>query len=168
MLLSIGAVSASEDVSKNNLTSGGADILTDPSSEVGTFTDLQGEITSAGSEITLSRNYTYDDATDSGLKLSGITINKALTVNGNGNTIDANQLSRIFVVSSSNVIFKNITFINFKLSGNYNNIGYSDCGGAISTWNVYDNLQILDCTFANGTAVGHGGAVFSRSTNTFH
>ena len=178
ILLCLNVASAAEDMndstielsdasSQDNLTLTDDDVLNDPSSPIGTFKDLRDEINAATNEVDLQRDYAFNDSTDRGYTLSGITVNKPLTINGNGHTIDARNLSRIFAVLSSNVVIKNITFINFNVTGKYGNTGYSDCGGAISAWNNnYQNLQIQDCTFANGSAVGYGGAVSSRISNT--
>lgn len=66
------------------------------SADNGTFSDLQKKINNAdaGSTITLENDYKYD----SGFPTEGITINKTLTINGNGHVIDALGQSRIFLL----------------------------------------------------------------------
>ena len=70
-----------------------------------TFTALQKKIdnTIEGSTISLENNYTYDED----FSLNRITINKSLTINGNGYTIDAKSKSGIIYLSGKNIILKN-------------------------------------------------------------
>ena len=108
----------------------------------GTFTALQQKINGASvnATITLSNNYTYD----SGFNTEGITIDKDLTIDGRGYTIDGDKKSRIFYVERDcNVVFKNITFIN----------GYSNVGGAMSGGSA------VNCTFNGNHANDVGGAM---------
>ena len=74
-----------------------------------------------GSEINLTKNYYYDPACD-GDFVSGIVINRNVTINGNGHTIDAKGNARIFNIQASDVIIKNLTI---------KNAHYNDDGGAI-------------------------------------
>ena len=115
---------------------------------IGTFYDLKQQVESAnpGETIELNNNYTYD--TD--FSLDGVIINKEVTINGNGNTLDGKNTGRIIFVSADNVILKNIVFAN----------GYSSGGaGAISCRGV--NLTITNCTFINNNALGNvAGAVY--------
>ena len=106
----------------------------------GTFTDLQNKINDAGegSIINLENDYNYDDNFD----IYGISISKPITINGNGHTINANSQSRIFRISSSDVIIKNITFINGKATG---------VGGAIYNQD-YNNFTVTFCNFTNCSA----------------
>jgi hypothetical protein len=119
----------------------------------GTFTALQEKINNAtdGSTIILEKNYAYDD----GFSNDGIYINKSLTIDGNGYTIDGKNNARIMDIYSSfefgkyaNVTLKNINFIN----------GNSPIGGAIDI--VFSNLTIKNCTFTNNIA-NSGGAICS-------
>ena len=114
---------------------------TEPNAEL-SFTDLNTTINgNTNSTIYLSNNYKYNSASDNNFKL-GITINRNLTVYGNGVTIDGNNIARIFNVTESKfkVNFYNITFIN----GNASN------GGAIYQGNAYN------CTFTNNKAIRYG------------
>ena len=101
----------------------------------GTFKTLQEKInnTAEGDTLVLENNYTNTDD----FNVEGINISKSLTIDGNGYTIDALQKGRIFYVNASNVILKNINFVN----GNYS-YGTSPKGGALY-WNgvngVLDN-----------------------------
>ena len=119
--------------------------LMDPDN--GTFTDLQRKIDSANasSTITLENNYTYDD----GFNKEGILISKEITIDGNGNTIDGKEKSRIFNVTSPGVVFKNIIFTNAHAEGN---------GGAIS-----GSSTAINCTFKENYANGDGGAIYNAN-----
>ena len=147
------------EVIKYNATSYGKDNITakfenfintiEISVPTGSFNDLKNLIDNAeGSTVTLQTNYSYYDS-DISLR-HGITINRDLTIDGNGYTIDGSGKARIFHVTSGTVIFKNITFIN----------GYTDengYGGAIWAENNVD-ATATDCTFNNNSAT-FGGAV---------
>ena len=119
------------------------DTLMEP--DGGTFSDLQRKIdnANASSTITLENNYTYDD----GFNKEGILISKEITIEGNGYTIDGKEVSRIFNVTSTGVVFKNIIFTNGHAEGN---------GGAIS-----GNATAIGCTFYKNYANGDGGAVYN-------
>ena len=149
-------VSASDIDSVDNLTSDDTDsntvLLGSDDSDVlsdsdGSFIDLNDTISSStDSVITLNRNYTFNNETDSGL-VNGIVINRTLTIDGNGFTINAANGARIFTVTAGNVVLKNIRFIN----------GYStDNGGAI-LWSA-DNGIVKESTFINNTG-DYGGAI---------
>ncbi|WP_462315985.1 hypothetical protein, partial [Methanobrevibacter sp.] len=75
-------------------------IAADP--EIGTFDDLSQLINGDEDVIELKTDYKYSP-TDNVAK-SGITIDRPITLNGNGRTIDASNSVRIFIVNSSNVI----------------------------------------------------------------
>ena len=106
----------------------------------GTFTDLAGEISNAGNELNLTRNYTYS-AEDSDLK-NGIRITKEIIINGNGFTINGNNEAEAFYIDQNNVILKNITFINCKSSAD---------SGAVHC-NRISNITISNCRFINNSA----------------
>ena len=101
----------------------------------GTFTDLKNDIANAGSELKLNKNYNYN-AEDN--MVNGITINKKIVIDGNGFVINGNNQSRAFIISSDNVILKNISFVNC-----FSN----DYGGAIYWSNA--NGILKDCSFSN-------------------
>ena len=116
-------------------------------SDDGTFSALQKKIDDAGnaSTIVLENNYNYDD----GFNKEGINIAKALTIDGNGYTIDGGGQSRIFNVLSDGVILKNIVFKNAHAEGN---------GGAIC-----GNCTAISCTFQQNYANGDGGAIYNAN-----
>lgn len=147
ILLSAGAVSASDnltfaDDSDEVLEAENSEILT---SGEGNFTELSTYLNGKTGEVSLNKSYKYVSGDSS--PANGIVISKSLTINGNGNTIDASGLVRIFQVTSDNVVFNNITFIN----------GYSsDNGGAISA--TGNRIIFNDCVFKNNKA-SQGGAI---------
>ena len=169
LIVSIAGVSAAD-----NFTDG--DIIGDDGKS---STDLKILIDEApdASEISLEDDYTdYEGC---------VEITKALTVNGNGHTIDAENGGKIFYIASDNVILKNITFINgflrdgdgaaiyinanntlienciFKDNGIFSSTG-SPYGGAIY---CNGNLTIINSIFENNNVMGidiysNGGAVY--------
>ena len=125
----------------------------------GSFTDLNDLINNqygSNDTITLSCNYTFNgtDDDDSGF-IHGIGINRAVTIDGRGCTIDGSQKARIFNIGDSGAVkFLNINFINGKATGS----GWEVHGGAIIA--VYRNCVVECCNFTNNTADGQGGALF--------
>ena len=157
---------------ENTLISTENDLLKDKSE--GTFTDLANDIANAGSTLNLNRNYAYTSS-DSNYK-DGISINKKITINGNGYTIDGNNKARAFKVSANSVTLNNIAFVNcyadydggaIKLTGDYGTIKdstFNNChsgtyGGAI---NVYAwDAVISGCSF-NKCSSNLGGAIYQQ------
>ena len=146
LFVAVGAASAADDIAVSDVNDGfdaGVPVLNDGvSDQNGTFADLQSIIDgkNPGDTVILDKNYVYKDGSDSGV--TGITINKALTIDGNGTILDGSDISRILTVTSSDVIVKNIKFINGCTD---------DCGGAIFT---NYNLIVDNCTFINNKARG--------------
>ncbi len=124
----------------------------------GSFTDLDYLINnqySSNDTITLSCNYTFNgtDDDDSGF-IHGISINRGVTIDGKGCTIDGSQKARIFNIGNSGTVkFLNINFINGKATGS----GEEMNGGAIIA--VYRNCVVVCCNFTNNTAEFQGGAL---------
>ena len=117
----------------------------------GTFTDLQKKIDDApvGSTITLEKDYIYNP----GFSANGITINKELTIKGNGYTIDALGQSRIFNITSA-ITLDNIIFKNGKVNGAW----YG--GGAIRAYGC--SIDIMNSMFIGNSAY-YGGAISSTN-----
>ena len=151
------------------------------SADNGTFSDLQKMINDAGegSIISLEKNYIYDE----GFSSDGITINKVLTINGNGYTIDALGKSGIFNANSA-LTLDNIVFKNGKLTGAWYGGGAINTDGSLIITNsifkdnsayyggaIYSskNVSVKNCTFINNKAEGSGvqqckgGAIHSNS-----
>ena len=168
-----------------------SEILSDPA---GTFTDLNNDISNAGSVLELTRNYTFNSASDSGLK-DGVTINKKLTINGNGYTIDASNSARVFNILADGVILNNITIKNAYLGSNLlyadtsiNNVNISEVNGAGILWsgangvlnnsiimanNINVNITIYNTNDINaGYYIGNGAGIYwtgdgAKIENTF-
>ena len=142
-----------------------------------TFQDLQNEIDSAGQELKLNRNYTYND---NGNFKDGIIITKDnFVLDGCGYTIDAQKQARIFYNNGTNVKIKNLKIINGKfnmLAGAFfstkaatlenciftNNAGWE--GGAVC-FNNGAQGTIINCIFTGNKANADGGAIFFYSPN---
>lgn len=123
-------------------------------SQQGSFEDLASELEghSDGDTIKLEKDYLYNNETDNQF-IEGIEI-KSLTIDGQNHIINAKNNARIFNVTGTNVILKNIEFIG----------GYSYEGGAIYVSGA--NLTIENCTFKNNAA-HDGGAVYANNTTIF-
>ena len=99
------------------------------------------------SEITLDRNYFYNEMFDDGEY--GVHINKTVTINGNGHVIDGLSKATGFYVSADNVVLKNIIFNN-TVSPN---------GGAV--YIAARNVTLNNCSFINSKAAQYGGGIYS-------
>ena len=165
----VGSVSASEqndDLQITNDTdtvSTGEDAVigVDDSGEVlgdaGTFTQLQSLIdgTASGGTLKLQNNYAYDEAFG---KVSGITIDKTITLDGQGKyTIDGRNLSSVFLISGSNVKLINMNIINGK---------NSRTGAGINWIGAYGNITNCNITGHNATNSYNGGGIYTQTTAT--
>ena len=119
----------------------------------GTLANLRTKISNApsGSTVLLENNYNFGSSS-SGRGIS--IINKNLTIDGQGYTIDANNMGRIFNITTIkyNVTLKNIVFKNAMYG--------SGAGGAIYFKGT--NLTVENCTFEsnkNHYSKG-GGAIY--------
>ena len=123
-------------------------VLTEDPVQPKTFTDLDNLIKDGGNEIELESDYNY---TEQDNLQDGISINRDLTINGNGHTIDANNQARIFhVLDNAVVTFNNITFVN----------GYAYGGFGAAVWAEETSAtKTINCNFINNSA-DLGGAVW--------
>jgi len=99
--------------------------------------------------INLTNDFYFDSDYDAAFA-EGIVIDRPVTINGNGYTIDAKGQARIFQVLCTDVVLENITFVN----------GHSTGGGAVY---FEDTGFVSNCNFVNNTATGDngfGGAVY--------
>ena len=140
------------------------------------FSDLNKLINSNNNRnIYLNHDYTYNPKTDSKFKY-GIKITKAVTIHGNGHTLNGNEKARIFFVKNEKVIFKNINFINGNVDYNDNNeinggaiFGYSTCINCNFINNYAVNAGAMNegvakgCAFINNSAIYWGGAMYYGS-----
>ena len=152
-------------------------ILTDE--PTGNFNDLSHDIENAGNTLEFNKNYKYVNGDI--VPKSGLSINKTLTIDGKGYIIDASNTVNIFSISASNVILKNINFINANLddyhsgvavttSGanttfencNFTHCDAKDMGGAIKT-TAY-GLTVNNCIFKSNHAI-FGGAIRIENSN---
>ncbi len=159
LTMSLGAVCAADNVNDVVISDDGQDTLQisqDESYAVSepSFSDLDGEIQKAGMVLELTKDYTFNNATDDDM---GINISKDnFVINGEGHTLDGNFQSRILVISGNNVTISNVNFIN----------GYrpEKSGGAIY---VMGSLTLNNVTFYNNYARS-GGAVFLNGKITIN
>ena len=143
----------------------------------GEFTYLQDLINNASENgvVKLNSSITYNDVLDR-MIVAGVVINKPLTIDGNGNIIDARGFSRIFDVQSSDVTIKNIVLFNGVIAdsdGGAIRVAGSNCkmenvtfmwnearsGGAIAISSGENNI-ISNCLFAGNKASNDGGAIY--------
>ena len=175
-IVSMACVSAADDANQTtddvlSVSLSGQDIQ--GSADGGTFTELQDKINVAeeDSTITLENNYTYDDS----FKDNYISIDKNITIDGKGYTIDAKSSSGIFNISETNVVLNNIVFINA--------VSYNGIGGAIYSNGVLNiinsrfmnsyspiysenDLTIINSSFEENINDYDGGAIYSEGSLT--
>ena len=123
-------------------------------SEIKTFTDLQKAINMVEGDIHLSSNVTMLDS-EADKFVNGIVVDHLVNLKCDGFTINANNLGRIFNVTSTadKLNIYNANLIN----------GNADIGGAIyNTGSVY----AYNTAFKDNTAATMGGAVFNNGTLT--
>ena len=126
----------------------------------GSYTDLQSMIDNCMEDtLYLPYNITFnpdcDLASDNPYNESinfkeGMQIKRTLTIDGNGFTINGLKKSRIFNITASDIVLRNITFVN----------GNSELGGAIIFYNDVSGIAIDNCKFINNSAAINGGALY--------
>ena len=83
-----------------------------PVFSVDSFTALNALIeNSVNGIVNLTRNYKFYEKLDAEF-VNGITVNKTITIIGNGHTIDGMSNSKIFNIEANNVSARNVTFAN--------------------------------------------------------
>ncbi len=89
------------------------DILNDGDGSLSEFKNLIFE-SPTNSEIKLTKNYTYNPQIDSGgyISADGISINKKITIDGQGHTINFMNKVRAFRITGENVTLKNLVITN--------------------------------------------------------
>lgn len=144
LFLSLGAVCASEDISNDVIGDESLDNLettqTDVYTAYGTsFADLDSEIQNASGILEIGHDYKFNNETK---YVKGINITKSnFIINGNGHKIDANNQARIFDIYGTNIIIKNITFINANATT-----------GSAMYLNPISTVKTSDVVFENNTA----------------
>ena len=132
-----------ENVNDNVIDEDQKDLL---KSDPKTFSSLNDTINGNNdSDVYLDSDYKFENASDSNF-INGIIINRSVTIHGNGFTIDGNNTSRMFLISTSNIIFKNITFTN----------GMASKSGGV----IYGTSTVINCTFI-GNHANYGGAIIT-------
>ena len=145
-----------------------------------TFTQLKQLISSAtaGSTVKLQHDYKYNPSSDSALS-EGVLIDKSLTINGQGHTLDGNGQATIFYIENINTIItvnvKNVNFINAggRMGTALEYIGYYP-KGTVENCNFINNTgvmggaidfscdgTVINCNFYNNTAI-EGGAISAK------
>lgn len=168
-ILTIGAVNASDDnATSNSLTSSEdaniespasdgnlqtspeSNILANTSNATGTFTELNDLIKNSekNSVVKLNMDYAYNNDTDYSF-MNGIDINKRIAIDGQGHTINGNNLARMFTENENNISLRNINFINLK----------SDISGMGVIHNHRERGSFINCSFTNCSSSTGGGAI---------
>ncbi|WP_407421140.1 Ig-like domain repeat protein [Methanobrevibacter sp.] len=155
LLISISAVSASDDLDQNITQTNDIGTINDDvlsASSAKTFTDLQTQIgrTSAGSTLTLEDDYAYTEGTDRTIGIAIYGTTKDITIDGNGHTLDGKNVARIIYINegANNITIKNVNFVN----------GYQDSGAGAIFWKG-ESGTIINCNFTSDTADKSGGAI---------
>ena len=138
--------------------------------DLNTFDDVQKMIDDAeeGSTVFLGAKSYYGS--------SSINVTKPITISGGSDlddntyaTLDGMGKIRIMAITASNVVIKNIRFVNgyapkvekFDPNMEEGHLVSTD-GGAISAAGA--NLSIISCDFSNNAATGNGGAIKINNT----
>ena len=149
LIMSVGAVCATDDISDEIISDDGQDTLEITQYDIymtgeSSFSNLADEIENAGTSLDLTKEYTFNNATDNN---TGILISKDnFVLNGNGHILDGNNQSRIFNITANNVTLNDLVLINAN----------SDKGAAIR---VNGTLTLNNITFINNNAREFGGAI---------
>ena len=114
-------------------------VTSDP--KTASLSELIGELES-GDVIVLQKDYAVN---------STIIINNAITIDGNGHTLDAGGSCSIFTANADNVYLKNIVFKNTFDSGD---------GGAV--YSSFKDVYITNCTFIKCFSGSSGGAIYGN------
>lgn len=113
----------------------------DDDSNYGSFSDLVDLISLNPESVKLVQNYKYQTGDEA--YLHGITINKNnYVIDGNGFTIDGSKQANIFLISSDNVILKNITITN-------SNTQYGEVICFLGNNGLIDNVTITNSSTAD-------------------
>ena len=145
LIISAGAVCAADSLSDDNETIEAVTDVDIYGEGEASFKDFENEITLSDNVFNVTRDYKFDNATDS---ISGIAIKKDnLVINGNGHTVDADGKAVVFTIYNGNITISNLKIINAKTSG----------GGAIAA-GATSWLKTNNVTFENNQA--GGGTVY--------
>lgn len=124
-----------------------------------TFTKLNNEITNSKNEVNLNSDYAFNKEFDKKLT-EGIKItNTTLTIDGNNHTLDALHQTRIFNISSSNVVIKNLKIINA------NNSAIFLKNSTLTTNNVIFENNLAN---ENGGVINGENSTYTSFNDTFN
>lgn len=115
--------------------------------EQGSFDDLKNSIDNVCDGSTLYPNTSYTATDDCEIKLD-----KTLTIDGQGNTIDCNGKCRAFESEYGDITLKNLIIKN----------GVANYGGAIFSYGSA-KFTIINCTFINNHGEYGGGAIYDNA-----
>ena len=121
----------------------GSEVLNDPPVQKN-FTALGEDINNGKDTVYLEADYAFNDDDGMGIKYYGVSIDRAVTIYGNGHTLDGNNKSHIFTVRNSSVVIHDIIFKN-AFDDSSNSQGAAINGPATA----------INCTFINNTVVGN-------------
>lgn len=154
-VVSLSGVSASDDVSMDNVSMVDNEVDLEVSKSIETIDDLDGEILNATPNSTIKLE--NDIIANQDAKCRGLEITKNITLDGQGHRIDGNSTNMDFLlrVHADNVVLKNIVFTNWDMSYSYNVIEWIGANG-----------KMMNCTFINNTAI-YGGGVDWTGVNGF-
>lgn len=160
-VLSIGMVSANENITFDDSVADG-DILASDDGDFlgavseGSFKELQNKIDNAadGSVIVLDKNYSFADDDEEAILIES----KSLTIDGNGMVLDGKKKSKILWIDNieGSVVLKNLIFKN----------GNSSDGGAIAISNSDGEVSIYGSSFIDNHADDSGGAISTYFATT--
>ena len=121
------------------------------------ISQLKGLIDQTASGGTLSLKFDYYCTSDDAR--AGIVINKPITINGGGHTIDANGYCRILDIVSGGVVINDLTFTHgYYYNSNEYFLGHGACIYIEEGTTTFNN-----CNFYNNTAECNGGVIFTCS-----
>ena len=198
LIITLSAISAADAESINETSSASDEIVLEETDDTlesssdepilnadseGTFTDLNNNLTGK-TEVTLESDYAYSADTDSAYE-NGITVDRELTINGNGHKITGND-NKLFAISNTgSLILKNLVITstyagetqNDMLISNSGNLTFENVSFKSSSSSYVDlyyntivnnaNLLIKNSIFKDST-IKHETAFTSSSTKTYY
>ena len=178
----------SEDSGVEVAASSEDDVISDGNSTIGdenTQVELQNKIenTAEGDTLVLDKDYAFTGPVSEGNPI-GISINKAITIDGKGHTIDANGYCTIFAIDAPDITLLSIAFKNGCVNGDFSgaaigggNSGLTvinctfenneaiDCPNAGAIGMLGDNITIMNSVFMSNSGFENGGAIEIRGNN---
>ncbi len=161
LVMSMGLVSAQDNLTDTLQ----ADISA--TDDVGSFEELEYDITNANSTLEITKDYRNDNYPD------GITIARDnLVINGNNHTLDGNG-QNIFFFKGSNITINNLVFKNayYPIGGGaiynsgtitLNNVSFIDnCAGGGGAICNSGTITLNNASFVGSVAADAGGAIYN-------